>query len=116
MTNALGPMRAVEALTVSPNGVIGVMSSGLGSVTGNESGGWEVYSASKAALAMMMRSFAARHAGDGKGFVVIAPGWGGPHAPLGGEGSVPGVEDAITSQATRTDIRLLDYRGRAVPW
>ena len=31
--------------------------------TGNESGGWEVYSASKAALAMMMRSFAARHAG-----------------------------------------------------
>ena len=24
---------------------------------------------------MMMRSFTALHAGDGKGFVVIAPGW-----------------------------------------
>jgi NAD(P)-dependent dehydrogenase (short-subunit alcohol dehydrogenase family) len=24
---------------------------------------------------MMMRSFAAEHAGDGRGFVVIAPGW-----------------------------------------
>jgi len=76
MTNALGPMRKVEALTVSPNGVIGVMSSGLGSIAGSESRGWEVYRASKAALAMMMRSYAAQHAGDGKGFVVIAPGWG----------------------------------------
>ena len=36
MTNALGPMRRVEALAdlVSPNGVIGVMSSGLGSIAG----------------------------------------------------------------------------------
>ena len=49
MTNALGPMRRVEALAdlVSPNGVIGVMSSGLGSIAGNDSGGWEVYRASK---------------------------------------------------------------------
>ena len=55
MTNALGPMRTIEALAdlVSPNGVIGAMSSGLGSIAGNESGGWEVYRASKAALAMM---------------------------------------------------------------
>jgi len=38
MTNALDPMRAVEALAdlVSPNGVIGVMSSGLGSIADNE--------------------------------------------------------------------------------
>ena len=43
-----------------------------GSVAGNEIGGWGVYKASKAALAMMMRPFAAGHAADGKGFVVIA--------------------------------------------
>ncbi len=51
MTNALGPMRAVGALAdlISPNGVIGVMASGLGSIAGNESGGWEIYRASKAA-------------------------------------------------------------------
>ncbi len=75
-TNALGPMRAIEALAdlVPAGGVIGAMSSGLGSLANNETGGWEVYRASKAALNMMMRSYAARHAGDGQGFVVIAPG------------------------------------------
>ena len=74
LTNALAPCAWVEALAdlVSPNGVIGVMSSGLGSIAGNESGGWEVYRASKAALAMLMRWFAARHAGEGRGFVIIA--------------------------------------------
>ena len=71
-------MRFVESLAdlVSPNGVIGVMSSGLGSIADNKSGGWEVYRTSKAALAMMMRSFAAQHVGDGKGFVIAPDGCG----------------------------------------
>ena len=65
--------RALAEL-VPPNGVIGVMSPRLASIAGNESGGCEVYRSSKAGLTMMMRSFAARHAGDGKGFVSIVPG------------------------------------------
>ncbi len=54
-------MRVVEALEglVPPNGVIGVMSSRLGSIANNVRGRWEDR-ASKAALNMMMRSFAAR--------------------------------------------------------
>jgi NAD(P)-dependent dehydrogenase (short-subunit alcohol dehydrogenase family) len=45
VTNALSPMRVVEALEdlVPATGTTGVMSSGLGSVADNESGGWEVY-------------------------------------------------------------------------
>ena len=66
--------RALHSL-VSDGGVIGAMSSGLGSVANNENGGWEVCWASKAALNIMMRSFAARHAGEERSFVVIAPGW-----------------------------------------
>ena len=63
VTNALGPMRVVETLadTVRPGGTVGVMSSGLGSIADNLSGGWEVYRGSKAALNMLMRSFAAGH-------------------------------------------------------
>ena len=122
-TNALGPMRVVEALQdlVPPSGVIGVMSSGLGSVANNESGGWEVYRASKAALNTLMRSFAARHAGDPRGLVIIAPGWvrtdmGGPTAPLGIEDSIPGVVDVIAAQAGNPGLRYLNYLGRALRW
>lgn len=123
ITNALGPMRVIKALypLVSERGVVGAMSSGLGSVANNETGGWEVYRASKAALNIMMRSFAARHAEEGRGFVVIAPGWvrtdmGGPRASTSVEENVPGIVDAIASQVGKTGIQFLDYRGRVVPW
>lgn len=63
VTNALSPMRVVEAVhdLVSPTGTIGLMSSGQGSVSNNTMGMREVYRGSKAALNMFMRSFAARH-------------------------------------------------------
>jgi hypothetical protein len=69
----------------------------------------------------MMRSFASRHAGEARSFVVIAPGWvqtdmRGPRASLSVEESAAGVVDASASQAGRSDIRFLDYRGRVVPW
>jgi NAD(P)-dependent dehydrogenase (short-subunit alcohol dehydrogenase family) len=50
ITNALSPMRVVEALQdlVAENGLIGIMSSGQCSVSNNERGGHEVYRGSKA--------------------------------------------------------------------
>src|SRR5208282_4142499 len=96
VTNALGPMRVVEALQdlVLPSGTIGIMSSGQGSITNNENGHYEVYRGSKAALNMFMRSFAARHAGDPRTLLLMAPGWvrtdmGGPEARLSIGESIP---------------------------
>ena len=45
LTNALGVMRAVETFEdlVRPAGMIGVMSSGQGSIANNTKGGFEVY-------------------------------------------------------------------------
>lgn len=62
VTNALSPMRVVEALQdrVSARDLIGVMSCGQGSVGNNEKGGHEVYRGTKAALNMYMRSYAQR--------------------------------------------------------
>lgn len=123
VTNALSPLRVVEALQdlVPVGGTIAVMSSGLGSVANNETGGWEVYRASKAALNTLMRSFAARHAGDSRTYLTLAPGWvrtdmGGPHATLSIGESIPRLVDVVTAQAGRPGLRFLNYRGETVPW
>jgi NAD(P)-dependent dehydrogenase (short-subunit alcohol dehydrogenase family) len=123
VTNALSPVRVVEALQdlVAPKGTIAVMSSGQGSVANNNRGGFEIYRASKSALNQLMRSFAARHAGDPHTLLLIAPGWvqtdlGGSGAPLTVDQSIPGVVDTIEAQAGRGGLQYLDYRGQTVAW
>ncbi len=123
VTNALSPMRVVESLQslVPPTGTIGVMSSGQGSVANNLNGGYEVYRASKAALNTLMRSFAARHAGDRRAMLLVAPGWvrtdmGGPNARLGIDESIPSLVGVLNAQRGKAGMQYLDYLGRTVPW
>jgi NAD(P)-dependent dehydrogenase (short-subunit alcohol dehydrogenase family) len=123
VTNALSPMRVIEKLqdVVAPAGTIGVMSSGQGSVANNQTGYREVYRASKAALNMLMRSFAARHRDDPRTLLLLAPGWvrtdmGGSEATLGIEDSIPNLANTIDAQAGKGGLRYLDYLGRTVPW
>jgi NAD(P)-dependent dehydrogenase (short-subunit alcohol dehydrogenase family) len=123
VTNALSPMRVVEALEslVPATGTIGVMSSSLGSVADNEAGGWEIYRASKASLNTLMRSFAARHAGDPRSMLIMDPGWvktdmGGPSADLDVETSMRGVVDTMLGQSGRPGLKYLTYTGETLRW
>lgn len=123
VTNALSPMRVVEAFhdLVRPDGTIVIMSSGQGSVTNNERGGFEVYRASKAALNTLMRSFAARHAGEHRTLLLLAPGWirtdlGGPSAPNSVEESIPALVTTIEAQTGKPGLQYLDKLGHTVPW
>jgi NAD(P)-dependent dehydrogenase (short-subunit alcohol dehydrogenase family) len=123
ITNALSPMRIIETLQdlVLAGGTIGVMSSGQGSVSNNENGNYELYRGSKAALNMFMRSFAARHAGDTRTLLLMAPGWvrtdmGGPQARLSIEQSIPNLANTMEAQVGKPGLQYLDYLGRSVPW
>jgi len=123
LTNALSPLQVIEGLQdlVSPDGLIGVMSSGQGSVANNERGGAELYRGSKAALNQFMRSYAARHAAERRALLLLAPGWirtemGGPDAPLGLEETVPQIVDTLLAQQGKPGLRYLDRHGNPVPW
>lgn len=123
VTNALSPMRVIEALQdlVPADGLIGVMSSGQGSIANNEKGGHEVYRGSKSALNQYMRSYAARHAAKQRALLLLAPGWirtslGGPDAPFSLEETIPDIVDTLFSKRGKPGLAYLDRMGRTVPW
>ena len=123
VTNALGPMRVIEGLQnlVSPKGLIGIMSSGQGSIANNTNGRHDVYRGTKAALNMHMRSYAARHAGERRALVLMAPGWirtdlGGPNAPVSVEDAMPKVVKVLLAQQGKPGLQYLDRDGHTVPW
>ncbi|MDR5835739.1 SDR family oxidoreductase [Caballeronia sp. LZ034LL] len=123
VTNALSPMRAVETLEplVDEGGLIGVMSSGQGSVAGNEKGGRELYRGSKAALNMFMRSYAARQANSQRSLLLMAPGWirtdlGGPDAPFTMADTIPDVVSVLIEAQGKPGLRYVDRNGKTVAW
>ena len=89
--NTIGPMRVSEAFVEhvarSDRKLIVTLTSGMGSIADNTSGGSIVYRSSKAAVNMVMRSLAIDLAPRGITCVVMNPGWvrtdmGGPNATL----------------------------------
>ena len=123
VTNALSPMRVIEALQdlVAPDGLIGAMTSGQGSIANNTTGSREVYRGGKAALNQFMRSFAVRQAGTDRALLLMAPGWiktalGGDDAPFTIEENVPKVVDVMPGKRGRPGLEFLDFRGDTVPW
>lgn len=122
LTNALSPMRVLELFhdQVAADGVIAVMSSELGSIT-DSTGFWELYSSSKAALNMLMKAFAARHAADSRALLLVAPGWvrtdmGTEDAHLEVSDSIPLVVDVVTQNAGKPGLRYTDRFGEILPW
>lgn len=125
VTNALSPMRVLEKLEslVTPTGLLGIMSSGQGSITNNERGMREVYRGSKAALNMYMKSFAVRQGQKHpqRSLVLTAPGWiktdlGGDGAPFTLDDNIPPLVDVLLKKRERPGLEYLDYKGDTVPW
>jgi NAD(P)-dependent dehydrogenase (short-subunit alcohol dehydrogenase family) len=121
--NTIAPLRIAKRLlpALSSNGTIAFMSSRLGSIADNTSGGFDLYRASKAALNSMVRSFAVTAAKPlGVNVLCLHPGWvrtdmGGPHAPLSIEESVQGLANVLESKRS-ADLQFLDYSGAPIPW
>lgn len=116
-------MRVIESLqdVVTPDGLIGAMTSGQGGITNNTTGSREVYRGSKAALNQFMRSFAVRQADTDRALILMAPGWiktalGGDDAPFTVEENVPKIVDVMLAKRGVPGLEYLDFRGDTVPW
>ena len=125
VTNALSPMRTIEVLQglVEADGLIGIMSSGQGSIANNTKGGKEVYRGSKAALNQYMRSYAVREAQvhPARSLLLLAPGWirtelGGSEAAFSLEETIPDIVSTIESSRDKSGLKFLDRFGKVVPW
>lgn len=121
--NSIGPMivtrELLPNLKLAPEAKIVNITSLMGSMADNSSGGYYGYRMSKAALNM----FSVCLAKELTNMTVLAlhPGWvktdmGGPQAPTEVMESAEGLINVI-QQATRKDSgRYLDFRGKELPW
>jgi NAD(P)-dependent dehydrogenase (short-subunit alcohol dehydrogenase family) len=123
--NALGPLGLTQALLpnlrAGERKLVVAISSALGSIGQNSTGGWVAYRISKAALHQVMRTLSAELSKEGLSFVLISPGWvrtrmGGQDAPLSPEESVRGMLKVIDRLTPRDTGKFLNERGREVPW
>ena len=123
--NLLGPARVCEAflehVTRSERRLIVTITSGMGSLADNTSGGDVLYRTSKAAVNMLMRTAAIDLKARGITCVVLNPGWvktdmGGPNARLTPEESVGAMRRVIARLGPRDSGRFYSYDGREYPW
>jgi NAD(P)-dependent dehydrogenase (short-subunit alcohol dehydrogenase family) len=122
LTNVLSPLRTIEALAnlVKPQGTISVMSSLMGSISENTTGGAEAYRASKAALNSLLRSYEVR-VNNQQTLLALHPGWvktemGGPDAPVEIEQSVKGLADTIEQRSGKSGLVFVDFQNQQIAW
>jgi NAD(P)-dependent dehydrogenase (short-subunit alcohol dehydrogenase family) len=123
--NTMGPLRVTEAFVEhvarSERKLIVTITSGLGSLTDNTSGGSIPYRSSKAAVNMAMRSAAIDLAPRGIACVLVNPGWvktdmGGPGAPLTPTESVAALKNLIATFGLAHSGKFFHYDGREYAW
>jgi NAD(P)-dependent dehydrogenase (short-subunit alcohol dehydrogenase family) len=123
--NTMGPMRVSEAfvehVSRSDRKLIVTLTSGMGSIADNTSGGSIVYRSSKAAVNMVMRSLAIDLAPRGIICVVVNPGWvrtdmGGPNATVEASESIGALKRLIATLGPQHSGKFFNHTGREYPW
>jgi NAD(P)-dependent dehydrogenase (short-subunit alcohol dehydrogenase family) len=123
--NALGPLRVALALLLALRRGTGKklvhVTSGMGSIGDNQSGGSYAYRMSKAALNMASKSLAVDLRREGIASVVINPGW--VQTDMGGAGATLGVDESVRAMLAQIDAvtlarsgAFLNYRGNDFEW
>jgi NAD(P)-dependent dehydrogenase (short-subunit alcohol dehydrogenase family) len=117
--NTLGPSRVLESfsdhIARSEQKLVITITSGMGSLADNNSGGSIAYRSSKVAVNMVMRSAAIDLAPPGITCILVNPGWvrtdmGGPKAPLSPQESVAAMRRLIETLGPDQSGKFLQLR------
>lgn len=123
--NTIAPYKLVE--TFYPhmaNGhykVVGILSSKVGSISDNGSGGGYIYRSSKTAVNQVAKSLSIDLAEQGIKVLALHPGWvqtdmGGPNALISVEDSVAGLKKVLLEADETSSGHFYNYDGTTIPW
>ncbi len=125
LTNVIAPTEL--AIRLKPNVLASqqrtmiALSSTLGSIAGNDSGGMLAYRSSKAALNAAWRSLSLDWKDSGLTLAMLHPGWvktdmGGPGAQIDASTSIAGLRKVIAGLMPSSSGSFLDYQGNRLDW
>lgn len=123
--NSIAPFKMVKAFTphLSRGQLkkVATLSSKMGSLDDNTSGGSYIYRTSKTAVNMVMKSLALDLHAIGISVVILHPGWvqtdmGGSNALINTQTSVTGLRKVIANLSLHNTGRFIAYDGQEIAW
>jgi NAD(P)-dependent dehydrogenase (short-subunit alcohol dehydrogenase family) len=123
--NTMAPLKMAETFATQiargKQKTIVTITSKMGSIADNSSGGSYLYRSSKAAVNMVVKNLAIDLKPIGITAVVFHPGWvrtdmGGPNALISAEQSVSGIRQVIARLTIADSGRFFAYDGQEIPW
>lgn len=129
--NTIAPMLITEALlenlhagaqsSKTLGAKVAFITSKMGSIADNSSGGSYVYRSSKSALNSVVKSLSHDIKTDNISVAAIHPGWvktrmGGPNGLIDVETSVAGISQVIEQMNQQNSGQFVNYDGSTIPW
>ena len=123
--NLISPLLITQSIIKnvekSSEGKIYFISSKVGSIEDNKSGGMYIYRSSKTALNQVVKSLSIDLKPLGISVISLHPGWvrtemGGPNALISVEESVNGMIDVISNTSIINSGQFINYDGTRLPW
>ena len=123
--NSIAPMMLVQAfveqVAASRQKLVAVMSSKMGSIADNGSGGSYIYRSSKTALNLVVKNLSIDLAGRGISVLSLHPGWvqtemGGANAEISVGHSAAGLKAILQRAGPEQNGQFLNFNGDPIPW
>ena len=123
--NSIAPMMLVQAfveqVATSPQKLVAVISSTMGSIADNGSGGSYIYRSSKTAVNQVVRNLSIDLAGRGISVLSLHPGWvktemGGANAETSVGDSAGGLKAILQKAGPEQNGQFLEFNGDPIAW